>query len=81
MFFLRFDFDEYLRFDSLVEIEVFFGIEGNEDSNWIEDFFCVSSGVVFSLVVIEFCVIFRYINVWFEVIFLEFVEMFLNLVG
>lgn len=75
----RFDFDE--RFDSLVETEGFLGIEGNEDSNWIEDFSRGSSGVVFSSAATESCAISRHTNVWSEATSSESVEMLLNSVG
>ncbi|XP_048594649.1 mucin-17-like isoform X2 [Brassica napus] len=77
----RFDFDEHLRFDSLVETEAFLGIEGNEDSNWIEDFSRASSGVVFSSAATESCAISRHTNVWSEATSSESVEMLLNSVG
>nr|XP_018450452.1 PREDICTED: uncharacterized protein LOC108821951 [Raphanus sativus] len=75
----RFDFDDdhtHLKFDSLVETEGFLGIEGNEDSSWIEDFSRGSSGgVVFSSSAKE-C-----FNVWSEATSSESVEMLLNSVG
>ncbi|XP_024004722.1 uncharacterized protein LOC18029435 isoform X2 [Eutrema salsugineum] len=81
----KFDFDDtlntHLRFDNLGESEVFLGIEGNEDSNWIEDFSRGSSGIVFSSGATESCAISRHTNVWSEATSLESVEMLLNSVG
>ncbi|KAF8098216.1 hypothetical protein N665_0271s0033 [Sinapis alba] len=79
----RFDFDDtHLRFDTLVETEGFLGIEGNEDSNWIEDFSRgSSSGVVFSSAAKESFAISRHNNVWSEATSSESVEMLLNSVG
>lgn len=81
----KFDFDDtlntHLRFDSLVETEVFLGIEGNADSNWIDDFSRGSSGIVFSSGATESCAISRHNNVWSEATSSESVEMLLNSVG
>ncbi|CAL8994632.1 unnamed protein product [Prunus brigantina] len=48
----QFDFDDsfqgHLRFDNLVETEVFLGIENSETDHWIEDFSCGSSGIEFN---------------------------------
>ncbi|KAL1194587.1 hypothetical protein V5N11_031413 [Cardamine amara subsp. amara] len=81
----KFDFDDsintHLRFDSLAEREVFLGIEGNEDNNWIEDFSRGSSEIVFSSGATEPCAISRHNNVWSEATSSESVEMLLNSVG
>ncbi|KAG2263934.1 hypothetical protein Bca52824_071013 [Brassica carinata] len=78
----KFDFDDsHLRFDSSVETEAFLGIEGNQDSNWIEDFSRGSSGLVFSSVATASCAISRHTNVWSEATSSESVEMLLNSVG
>ncbi|KAG8662260.1 hypothetical protein MANES_01G081400v8 [Manihot esculenta] len=81
----KFDFDDSLhgtlRFDSLVETEVFLGIENNEDSQWIEDFSRGSSGIQFSPGAAESCSISRCNNVWSEATSSESVEMLLKSVG
>ncbi|XP_057993525.1 uncharacterized protein LOC110651242 isoform X2 [Hevea brasiliensis] len=81
----KFDFDDSLhgtlRFDSLVETEVFLGIESNEDSQWIEDFSRGSSGIQFSSGAAETCSISRCNNVWSEATSSESVEMLLKSVG
>ncbi|KAG8659470.1 uncharacterized protein LOC110609645 isoform X3 [Manihot esculenta] len=81
----KFDFDDTLhgtlRFDSLVETEVFLGIESNEDSQWIEDFSRGSSGIQFSSGATESCSISRCNNVWSEATSSESVEMLLKSVG
>ncbi|KAD3641174.1 hypothetical protein E3N88_30398 [Mikania micrantha] len=61
-----------LRFDSLVENEVFLGITGQEDNQWIEEY---SRGTNSS--VIES----RHDNAWSEATSPEFVEMLLKSVG
>ncbi|XP_021281577.1 uncharacterized protein LOC110414569 isoform X5 [Herrania umbratica] len=81
----RFDFDDnlhgHLRFDSLVETEVFLGIESGEDNQWIEDFSRGSTGIVFSSSAAEPCSISRHNNVWSEAASSESVEMLLKSVG
>ncbi|XP_020534267.1 uncharacterized protein LOC105632277 isoform X2 [Jatropha curcas] len=81
----KFDFDDSLhgplRFDSLVETEVFLGIESNEDSQWIEEFSRGSSGIQFSTSAAESCSISRRNNVWSEATSSESVEMLLKSVG
>lgn len=81
----KFDFDDsiqgHLRFDSLVETEVFLGIESNEDSRWIDDFSRGSSGIEFSSSAAESCSISRRNNVWSEATSSESVEMLLKSVG
>ncbi|RAL54697.1 hypothetical protein DM860_001825 [Cuscuta australis] len=82
----RFDFDDslqgHLRFDSLVENEVFLGIPCQEDNQWIEDFPRGSSGIVeFSSSATGPCTITGRNNVWHEVTSPESVEMLLKSVG
>ncbi|XP_061337001.1 uncharacterized protein LOC133284060 isoform X2 [Gastrolobium bilobum] len=81
----KFDFDEslqgHLRFDSLVETEVFLGIESNEDNHWIDAYSRVSSGIEFSSTAAESCSISRHNNVWSEATSSESVEMLLKSVG
>eukprot|EP00257_Ricinus_communis_P022125 XP_015581773.1 uncharacterized protein LOC8267715 isoform X3 [Ricinus communis] len=81
----KFDFDDSLhgslRFDSLVETEVFLGIESNENSQWIEDYSRGSSGIQFSSSAAESCAISRRNNVWSEATSSESVEMLLKSVG
>jgi hypothetical protein len=81
----KFDFDDslpgHLRFDSLVETEVFLGIESNEDNRWIEDFSRGGSGIEFSSSAAESCSIVRRNNVWSEATSSESVEMLLKSVG
>lgn len=81
----KFDFDDniqgHLRFDSLVETEVFLGIESNEDNRWIDDFSRGSSGIEFSSSAAESCSISRRNNVWSEATSSESVEMLLKSVG
>ncbi|KAJ4838545.1 hypothetical protein Tsubulata_032876 [Turnera subulata] len=81
----KFDFDDnlqgHLRFDSLVETEVFLGIESNEDNQWIEEFSRGSSGLRFSSGAAESCSISRCNNVWSEAASSESVEMLLKSVG
>ncbi|KAF5755249.1 putative transcription factor interactor and regulator C3H-WRC/GRF family [Helianthus annuus] len=69
-----YDFDDggHLSFDSLVENEVFLGITGQEDNQWIEEYSRgTSSSVVES----------RRDNVWSEAASSESVEMLLKSVG
>ncbi|KAH8521294.1 hypothetical protein H0E87_002372 [Populus deltoides] len=81
----KFDFDDSLngslRFDSLVETEVFLGIESNEDNQWIEDFSRGTSGIQFSSSAAESCSLSRRNNVWSEATSSESVEMLLKSVG
>ncbi|XP_031738515.1 uncharacterized protein LOC101211275 isoform X2 [Cucumis sativus] len=81
----KFDFDDTLqgpvRFDGLVEPEVFLGIENNEDTQWIEDYSRVSSGIGFTSCAAESCSILRRKNVWSEATSSESVEMLLKSVG
>ncbi|CAJ1943342.1 unnamed protein product [Sphenostylis stenocarpa] len=80
----KFDLDEslhgHLRFDSLVETEVFLGIESNEDNQWI-DAYRGSSGIEFGSTAAESCSISRHNNVWSEATSSESVEMLLKSVG
>ncbi|XP_012475894.1 uncharacterized protein LOC105792061 isoform X1 [Gossypium raimondii] len=81
----RFDFDDnlhgHLRFHSLVETEVFLGIESSEDNQWIEDFSRGGTGIAFSSSAAESCSISRCNNVWSEAASSESVEMLLKSVG
>ncbi|XP_073055785.1 protein SWOLLEN 1-like isoform X3 [Primulina eburnea] len=81
----KFDFDDnlhgHLRFDSLVENEVFLGIPSQEDNHWIEDFSRGSSGIEFSSNATESCALPRHDNVWSEATSSESVEMLLKAVG
>ena len=81
----KFDFDDplqgHVRFDSLVEAEVFLGIENNEDNQWIEDYSRGSSGIGISSCAAESCSILRRKNVWSEATSSESVEMLLKSVG
>ncbi|XP_038903706.1 uncharacterized protein LOC120090225 isoform X3 [Benincasa hispida] len=81
----KFDFDDtlqgHVRFDSLVEPEVFLGIENNEDNQWIEDYSRGSSGIGFTSCAAESCSILRRKNVWSEATSSESVEMLLKSVG
>lgn len=81
----KFDFDDnlngHLRFDSLVENEVFLGISSQEDSHWIEDFSRGGNGIEFRSSAAESCALPRHINVWSEATSSESVEMLLKAVG
>lgn len=81
----KFDFDDNLqgnlRFDSLVESEVFLGIANNVDNHWIEDFSRGNSGIEFSTCATVPCSIARHSNVWSEATSSESVEMLLKSVG
>ncbi|KAK8471422.1 hypothetical protein PHAVU_003G221300 [Phaseolus vulgaris] len=81
----KFDLDEslqgHLRFDSLVETEVFLGIESNEDNQWIDAYSRGSSGIEFGSTAAESCSISRHNNVWSEATSSESVEMLLKSVG
>lgn len=75
----KFDLDEHLRFDSLVEEEVLLGIQGQE-SNWI-DFPSGNNAIEFSSSVVESCSIARHKNVWSEATSSESVDLLLKSVG
>ncbi|KAI4338465.1 hypothetical protein MLD38_023523 [Melastoma candidum] len=81
----KFDFDdnlqEHLRFDSLVESEVFLGIESNVESQWIEDYSQGNAAIEFATCASESCPISRHNNVWSEATSSESVEMLLKSVG
>ncbi|KAL0312927.1 UNVERIFIED_CONTAM: hypothetical protein Sradi_5692000, partial [Sesamum radiatum] len=81
----KFDFEDtlhgHLRFDSLVENEVFLGIPSQEDNQWIEDFSRGGNGIEFSSSAAESCALPRHINVWSEATSSESVEMLLKAVG
>ncbi|CAN1195454.1 hypothetical protein LINPERHAP2_LOCUS43095 [Linum perenne] len=81
----KFEFDDNihvpLRYDSLVETEVFLGIENNEDSQWIEDYSRGSNTIQFASSAAESCCISRQNNVWSEATSSESVEMLLRSVG
>ncbi|XP_042050194.1 uncharacterized protein LOC121795689 isoform X4 [Salvia splendens] len=81
----KFDFDDslhgHLRFDSLVENEVFLGIPSQENNHWIEDFSRGGNGIEFSSSATESCALRRHINVWSEATSSESVEMLLKAVG
>ncbi|CAL1401550.1 unnamed protein product [Linum trigynum] len=81
----KFEFDDNLhgplRFDNLVETEVFLGIESNEDSQWIEDYSRGSTAIQFTSSAAESCCISRQNNVWSEATSSESVEMLLRSVG
>ncbi|KAL8136627.1 hypothetical protein V2J09_002628 [Rumex salicifolius] len=83
--FPRFDFEDSiqgnLRFDSLVESEVFLDIQSQEDNQWIEDFSRGSNVIEFSSNATESCSITRRNNVWSEATSLESVELLLKSVG
>ncbi|XP_024996031.1 uncharacterized protein LOC112529161 isoform X2 [Cynara cardunculus var. scolymus] len=77
----KFDFDDslqgHLRFDSLVENEVFLGITSQEDNQWIEEYSRGTSAIQFSSSAVES----RRKNVWSEATSSESVEMLLKSVG
>ncbi|GER25687.1 agenet domain-containing family protein [Striga asiatica] len=81
----KFDFDDslqgHMRFDSLVENEVFLGISSQEDNQWIGDFSREGSGIEFSSSATQSCALPRHINVWSEATSSESVEMLLKAVG
>ncbi|XP_021757795.1 uncharacterized protein LOC110722805 isoform X1 [Chenopodium quinoa] len=83
--FPKFDFDDslqgHLRFDSLVETEVFLGIQSQEDNQWIEDFSRDSNGMEFNSTPADSCSLSRRNNVWSEATSSESVEMLLKSVG
>ncbi|TVU31701.1 hypothetical protein EJB05_23399, partial [Eragrostis curvula] len=70
----------HLRFDSLVDSEAFFSIQGH-DSSWIEALSTGSSIVDFSSSAAESCSISKANNVWSEATSTESVEMLLKSVG
>nr|XP_043629576.1 uncharacterized protein LOC122600862 isoform X4 [Erigeron canadensis] len=77
----KFEFDDslhgHLRFDSLVDNEVFLGITSQEDNQWIEEYSRETSSIQFSSSVVES----THKNVWSEATSLESVEMLLKSVG
>ncbi|XP_047307036.1 uncharacterized protein LOC124910436 isoform X2 [Impatiens glandulifera] len=81
----KFDFSDSLhdplRFDSLVENEVFLGIPSQEENNWIEDFSRGSGAIEFGSSGAESCSIVRHNNAWSEAASFESVEMLLKSVG
>ncbi|XP_047337378.1 uncharacterized protein LOC124941148 isoform X2 [Impatiens glandulifera] len=81
----KFDFSEslhsQLRFDSLVEDEVFLRIPSQEDNHWIEDFSPGGGAIEFGSSAAESCSIVRHTNVWSEATSSESVEMLLKSVG
>ncbi|XP_057521547.1 uncharacterized protein LOC130801679 isoform X2 [Amaranthus tricolor] len=83
--FPKFEFDDslqgHLRFDSLVETEVFLGIQSQEDNQWIEDFSQSANGMEFNSTPADSCSISRRNNVWSEATSSESVEMLLKSVG
>ncbi|CAL4940592.1 unnamed protein product [Urochloa decumbens] len=70
----------HLRFDNLIDSEVFFSVQGHE-SNWIEVLSTGSSVVDFSSSAAESCSISKTNNVWSEATSTESVEMLLKSVG
>ncbi|PKA46452.1 hypothetical protein AXF42_Ash012584 [Apostasia shenzhenica] len=75
----KFDLDEHLRFESLVEAEHLLGIQ-SQGSTWI-DFSPGSGAIEFSSSAAESCSISRRNNVWSEATSSESVEMLLKSVG
>lgn len=75
----KFELDEHLRFNSLVEEEVLLGIQGQEN-NWI-DFPPGNSAIEFSSSAVESCSIARHKNVWYEATSSESVDLLLKSVG
>ncbi|XP_071690052.1 uncharacterized protein [Rutidosis leptorrhynchoides] len=77
----KFEFDDslqgHLRFDSLVENEVFLGITSQEDNNWIEEYSRGTGEIQFSSSVVDS----SHKNVWSEATSSESVEMLLKSVG
>ncbi|KAK3153281.1 hypothetical protein QOZ80_2BG0170190 [Eleusine coracana subsp. coracana] len=70
----------HLRFDNLIDSEVFFNIQGH-DSSWIEALSTGSSIVDFSSSAAESCSISKANNIWSEATSTESVEMLLKSVG
>ncbi|GAB2274180.1 hypothetical protein Dimus_008948 [Dionaea muscipula] len=83
--FPKFDFDDslqgHLKFDSLVESEVFLGIQSQEGNHWIEEFSRANNVIEFSSSATETCSVSRRNDVWSEATSTESVEMLLNSVG
>ncbi|MED6148032.1 hypothetical protein PIB30_049367 [Stylosanthes scabra] len=81
----RFDFDESfqgpLRFDSLVDTEVFLSIESNGENQGIEAYSRGSSGIQLCSTAVESSSIPRHNNVWYEATSTESVEMLLKSVA
>ena len=77
----KFEFDDslqgHLRFDTLVENEVFLGITSQEDNQWIEEYSRGTSAIQFSSSAAEL----GRKNVWSEATSSESVEMLLKSVG
>nr|GEV65567.1 hypothetical protein [Tanacetum cinerariifolium] len=77
----KFDFDDslqgHLRFDNLVDNDVFLGITGQEDNQWIEEYSRGTSAIQFSSSAVEL----TSKNVWSEATSSESVEMLLKSVG
>ncbi|KAK1274094.1 hypothetical protein QJS04_geneDACA012462 [Acorus gramineus] len=80
--FPKYDLDEHLhdhlRFDSLVESDIFLGIQGQVENHWIGDFSTGSSVIEFGSSAAESCSISRHDNVWSEATSSESVEMLLK---
>ncbi|KAL6642693.1 hypothetical protein ACP70R_020874 [Stipagrostis hirtigluma subsp. patula] len=70
----------HLRFDNLIDSEVFFSVQGHS-SSWIEVLSTGSSVVDFSSSAAESCSISKTNNVWSEATSMESVEMLLKSVG
>ncbi|GJM91451.1 hypothetical protein PR202_ga07822 [Eleusine coracana subsp. coracana] len=70
----------HLRFDNLIDSEVFFDVQGH-DSSWIEALSTGSSIVDFNSSAAESCSISKANNVWSEATSTESVEMLLKSVG
>lgn len=70
----------HLRFDNLIDSEVFFSVQGHENS-WIEVLSTGSSVVDFSSSAAESCSISKTNNVWSEATSTESVEILLKSVG
>ncbi|PKA64161.1 hypothetical protein AXF42_Ash005174 [Apostasia shenzhenica] len=75
----KFELDEHLRLDNLVDTEALLGLQG-QGSNWI-DFSTGSSAIEFSSTAAECCSISRHNNAWSEATSSESVEMLLKSVG
>ncbi|KAG0458847.1 hypothetical protein HPP92_021975 [Vanilla planifolia] len=75
----KFDLDEHLRFDNLVEPEVLLGIQG-QVNNWI-DFPSGSSAIEFGSSAVESCSLSRHNNIWYEAMSSESVDLLLKSVG
>ncbi|PWA57180.1 Agenet-like domain-containing protein [Artemisia annua] len=77
----KFDFDDslqgHLRFDNLVDNDVFLGITGQDDNQWIEEYSRGTSAIQFSSSAVEL----KSKNVWSEATSSESVEMLLKSVG